>query len=224
MILSEDLLLLLTDDGSGRTMESGERLAFVLAGGVLTDLLLAGRVAVAAPGESVRAGRLVVRDATPVGDPVLDEGLRRLASTTPKKPQSALGPLRSGLLDELRARLVARGILRVEQGKVLGIFPRTSWPAEDSSHEAGLRQRLRDVLVDGRHPDPREAALIALLHSVNQVPVVMGDVGVSVRDLRARSSAIAHQHIGAEAVRRAITAYENNSVADGFGVFVTGVS
>jgi hypothetical protein len=210
MILADDLLLLLTDDRSGRPAESGVRLENVVAGAVLTELLLLSRVRVTGPGESVRAGRVVVQDASPVGDALLDEALRRIASGTPKAPHTLLAHLRPGLLEGVRARLVERGVLRVEDGKAFGLFPRTSWPAEDSTHETQLRERLREVLALGREPGEREAGVIALVHAVNRVQNVLGDLGVPGGEVRARASAIAQRHVGGDAVRRA-----NNALTPG---------
>lgn len=206
MILADDVLLLLTDDTSGRPAEKGVRLENVIAGGVLAELLVLGRLRVTGPGESVRAGRVVVQSTEPVGDPVLDEALRRVANGTPKAPHTLLAHLRPGLLEGLRARLVDRGVLREENGTVLGVFPRTSWPAEDATHETQLRERLRAVLADGQDPDPRESGVVALLHSVNRVQNVLGDLGVPGSQVRSRAAAVAQGHIAADAVRRANTA------------------
>lgn len=213
MILADDVLLLLTDDASGRPAETGTRLELVVAGGVLVELVLLGRLRVTGPGESVRAGRVVVASGDPTDDEVLDAALLRVADGTPKKPQSLLAQLRPGLVDRLRRRLVDRGVLRVEEERVLGVLPRAAWPAEDSTHEAELRRRLREVLADGREPDPREAGVIALLQAVNRVQNVLGDLGVPGGQVRARAAAIAQGHVGADAVRGAIRAASPADVA-----------
>lgn len=120
--------------------------------------------------------------------------------------QSLVTTLGKGLADGLRARLVTRGILRAEEGRVLGIFPTRVWPATDSRHEAQLRTALWDVLVRGRAPSPREACLVSLLHAVDQVPKQFRADGVTPRQLRERARALAEGEIGGEAVRRAVDA------------------
>lgn len=215
MILADDVLLLLTDDASGRPVGEGDRLDLAVAGAVLLELLLHGRLRVAGPGESVRAGRVVVQSQEPVGDAVLDEALARAAGTTPKKPQSLLAHLRPGLVDAVRARLVERGLL-ADGGAASSVAPRDSWPAEDAAHDAELRARLREVLAEGREPDPREAGLVALLQSVHRVPEVLGDLGSPAAEARARAVAIAQHHVVADAVRRAISATTaDRAAADG---------
>jgi len=169
VILSEDVLLLLIDDASGKFVVDKTRLDLALAGGVLLDLATLGRVDVTGPGEPVKAGRLVVRDAGPTDDSVLDEALRRIGEMGPKKPESVVPKLAKGLRQDLLGRLISRGILRAQEGRVLGIFPSHSWPALDSGHERQVRSGLHDVLVAGRSPAPREAALVSLLQAIDQV-------------------------------------------------------
>jgi hypothetical protein len=206
MILADDLLLLLTDDVSGKPVIDGTRLDLALAGAVLLDLATAGRVDVAGPGEPVKAGRLVVRDPRSTDDPVLDEGLRRIATMAPKKPENVVPVLAKQLRPAIFARLVHHGMLRAVEGRVLRIFPTTSWPAVDPTHENQVRAGLHDVLVVGRTPTPREAALVALLQAVDQVPTVLRGSGVAKGELRRRAKAVAQGGFADAAVRRAVEA------------------
>lgn len=205
MILAEEILLLLTDDGLGRRVVDSARLDLVLAGALLLDLAVLARVGVAAPGEPIKAGRLVVRDLRPVGDPVLDQALSLISAAGPKKPEVVLPKLRKGLRPALYVRLVDRGILRCEERKTFGIFRSLRWPAVDSRHEVQVRARLREVLVLGRTPVEREVAIISLLHAVDQIPKVVGTAEVGARELRRRAKAMSGG-IADEAVRRAVEA------------------
>jgi hypothetical protein len=207
MLIAEDLLLLLTDDVSGKTTVDAQRLGLALAGAVLVELVLADRVAVTDEGRWGSGSRVALVSAAPLGDPVLDEAIRRIAGRRqPIGAQSLLTTLGKGLPDELRHRLVARGILRAEEGRVLGIFPTRAWPAADSTHEAGVRKALWDVVVVGRTPTDREVCLVSLLHAVDQVPRQFATEGMTARQLRSRAKALSEGNVGGEAVRRAIDA------------------
>lgn len=61
MLLAEDLLLLLTDDGTGKLAASSTEVDVALGGALLVELTLMQRVDVAGSDERVREGRLVVR-------------------------------------------------------------------------------------------------------------------------------------------------------------------
>src|SRR5215208_6739076 len=75
MLLAEDLLLLLTDDDTGKLAASSTEVDVALGGALLAELALMDRVDVAGADERVREGRLVVRDANPTADSLLDEAL-----------------------------------------------------------------------------------------------------------------------------------------------------
>lgn len=211
MLIAEDLLLLLVDDVTGRVGADTTRLDVALAGAVLLELATAGRVAV--EDEGPHAGRLVVRDASPTGDTVLDDALGRIAGRSrPARPKDALSTLAKGLRPALLERLVGQGIVRAEQGRILGVFPVHRWPAVDSAHEDATRRGLHDVMT-GRAPTQREAALVSLLHALDQVPKVLAQEGVDKRRLKARAKEVADAGFAGEAVRQAIEAIDAAMVA-----------
>ncbi|MEQ4207155.1 GPP34 family phosphoprotein [Actinopolymorpha sp. B9G3] len=212
MLLAEDLLLLLVDDATGKPVTDGTKLDHAIAGALLLELALQGKIDVAETREeNVRKGRLVVRDHAPVGEPVLDDALTFIAGKNGKKPDSVIGPLGKGLRARLLSGLADRGILRREEGRILGIFPTTRWPAEDSRHENALRERLHDVLVVGLTPDDRIGALVSLLSAIDVVPKVVESL--DRRALKRRAEEIAEGAWAADAVRRAVEAVNAATVA-----------
>ena len=202
MLLAEDLLLLLTDDRTGRLVVNKAHVDVALGGAQLIELSLAHRV------DLDDRKRLVILDASPTGDPLLDSALAILQHRAGKKPSAALGPLGKGLRPRLYDRLTAAGILRVDHGKVLGLFPTTSWPTASGGRESVVRRDLVGQLVQGLTPEPRTAALVALLHAlrVTHKVVVPHEHGIGRRDLDRRAKAIAEGNWGSQAVRQSIDA------------------
>ncbi|GAA5109692.1 GOLPH3/VPS74 family protein [Haloechinothrix salitolerans] len=195
MLLAEDLLLLSYDDDTGR--KSGvENLDYALAGAVLIELAERDRL------DITENGKLTVVDGSPTGHAVLDDWLDKAAKYEGKKPKDAVPSLSSGLADRVLTTLAERGILREEKGKVLGIFPTTRWPAQDSSHELALRERLRSVLVDGAEPDERTAPLIALLSAVDGVGEVVEKH--ERKDAKRRAEQIAEGNWASTATKKAV--------------------
>lgn len=94
-------------------------------------------------------------------------------------------------------------MLEEDQGKVLGLFPVTRWPAKDARHEQDVRTRLESVLKVGTAPDQRTAALIALLSALNVVPKVVTDA-VDKKALKQRAKEIADSDWAAAAVKKAV--------------------
>ena len=114
VLLAEDLLLLLTDDDTGRLAAPSTEVDVALGGALLVELTLMQRVDIAGSDERVREGRLVVRDPDPTGDGLLDEALTIAGQNEGKKPQSVVARLGKGARVRLYERLVAGGVLRAE--------------------------------------------------------------------------------------------------------------
>ena len=206
MLIAEDLLLLLTDDRTGKLVVSSNQVDVALGGAVLLELALAHRVDVAGESEAVRKGRLVVTDASPTSDALLDEALATLGTKQGKKPKDVATALGKGLRDRLHARLADRGLLREASGMILGIFPTRNWPANDTAHENAVRALLVHALRVGATDDLRVAALISLLHALKTVEKAVDPLTVRVteKELKANAKHIAEGNWASEAVRTAI--------------------
>jgi len=192
--LAEDLLLLLLEDETGRLITDGTSTDNALAGAVLVDLVNAGRV-------RAEGKKLHVMDTSSLDEPVLEDGLARMSEKAPMHPQRAVELLDRHVRQNVLDRLVARGLVRREKSKVLGLFPRSKWPAVDSAHEDAIRAKLTEVLVDGAEPDARSGALISLLYAIDAVhKVVEGDK----RSLKAKAKKISQGDWASTAVRQAI--------------------
>ncbi|MFI6677908.1 GPP34 family phosphoprotein [Kribbella sp. NPDC050470] len=204
MLIAEDLLLLLYDDESGKPITGSPGLDYALAGAVLIELTMLGKLDVAGEGEEVKRGRLKVLDATPTGDGILDERLAYVAGKPGKRPKDQIGRLSKKLREQVLARLAERGVLEADQDKVLGLFPVTRWPAKDARHEAEMRTALESVLKVGTTPDERTGALVALLSALNVVPKIVTDA-VDKKALKHRAKEIAESDWAADAVKKAVS-------------------
>ncbi|MGE0541473.1 MAG: GPP34 family phosphoprotein [Dehalococcoidia bacterium] len=164
--IAEELLLFALDDEKGTTVWSGAAaLPYGLAGALLADLALRGNVALR------QKQAVAVLDGTPTGDDILDDALAQIAtSRTSRDTQQWVTRLTSKvkrLRDRLEDRLVAQGILRKDQHRVLFLFPFERLPTDDPTVERGLRDRVRAAILEDEAPDPRTAVLISLLQSCN---------------------------------------------------------
>lgn len=224
MLLAEDLLLLLTDDDTGKLAASGTEVDVALGGALLVELTLLQRVDVAGPHERVREGRLVVRDTSPTGDGLLDEALTVAGQQEGKRPQSVVTRLGKRVRGRLFQRLVDGGVLRAEEGRVLGIFPTHRWPALDSAHESSVRAGLVAALRAGATDQTRTGALVSLLLALDAVDQAVdpGAVGLSRRELSANARRIAEGDWAGTAVRHAIDSMNAAVIAATTAVVVGG--
>lgn len=211
MIIAEDLLLLLYADATGKAVVERTKVDHALAGAVLIELAMSGHVDIAGENGVERKGRLVVRDRSPFGDDVLDGALAIIDDKEGQKPQNVLGTLAKRLRDRLLVRLADRGILERREEKVLGLFPTTRWPAADAAAEAEVRSQLDAALLLGKEPDPRTAALVAMLSAIDSVQKVVD--APDRRAVRKRAKEIAESAWAAVAVRKAVEAVQAATTA-----------
>jgi hypothetical protein len=208
MLLAENLLLLVTDEASGRLSVPRDQLDPGLGGANLVELTMMGRVDLSGAGSAGKPGRLIVRDPSPAGDDVLDAALRIVLAHAGHRPSAVIRPLGRDLRRTLYERLAASGALRAERGRVLRMFPVRRWPAQDAGHETEMRRLVTQALVQQATPDAGGAALIALVHALRCEHKIVDPrlSGLSRRQLRTRAEEIAQSSWAPEAVRTMIDA------------------
>lgn len=209
-MIAEDLLLLLLDDEKG-TLAQSDKIRPLLGGALLIELALAERVEVADKTSRWRDAK-VVAVGTPLGEPMLDAALATVAEK-PRTAQDLVNRIGKGARERLQERLAERGLVARRQGKALGIFPRTTWPAADATHEASVRSLLQGTLVQGLTPDARTAALVALLAAVDHAHKVVDRGDVPAKEIKARAKLIADGDWAAKAVKDAVAAAQAATMA-----------
>lgn len=198
--LPEELLLLAIDDTTGKiSPPEPNALNYGLAGAVLMDLLIAGRLDLA-------NGKLVLADAASTGNAVLDEAALEIGRN--EKVGDArywvdkLG--RAHLKERILERLVQRRILRREEHRIVWVIPLDRYPTADPAPEREVRQRIRDVVLEGVAPEPHIAALIGLMKACNLTALVF--TKDEQRSYGQRIDQIAHGDAVGQAVSRAAEA------------------
>ncbi|MGW1373028.1 GOLPH3/VPS74 family protein [Streptomyces sp. NPDC002446] len=159
--LAEEIVLLSLDDESGSAKQR-QSAGWAVAGGILLELVLAGRV-------SIAGKHLALTDMTPTGDPLLDGRTAMIATwmrgRTKRRVTDWLTKDQSKAVSAALESLCRRGVVVEEEHKALGVFPVRRYFEADGAVEAELRERLGAVVLGGVAPDTRTAGLIALIHS-----------------------------------------------------------
>lgn len=169
----EEIVLLALDDRKG-SLRDVPPLAFhySLAGALLGDLALHHRI-------DTDPERLFVVNPASVGDPLLDPALARIVAEPESHSVSRWlsifshdgGRLKQAALD----RLTARGILRVEERKILWVLGGRRYPLLDNREATEVRTRLSALILSDDLPDPRDAVLIGLISACDLVPHIFPD-------------------------------------------------
>ena len=157
---AEEVLLLLLQDTGGRFARVPDAsLRYALGGAVLMDLALENRI-------DTDLRKLVLVDATPTGDALLDPSLAEVATAEGvhdarhwvERLAARAGDIRSAALE----RLVERGILERSADRFLWVFRARRYPVVDGEAEREVKLRIFDVLFADNLPGPRDVVLICL--------------------------------------------------------------
>jgi len=162
--LAEELLLLAYDDETGKASVSQIGLDLGMAAAVLIDLALAGRIA-------MDGNLIIARSATPVGEPIADAVLAKIAGDSPHTAASWVQRLRHRLRERVLDDLCARGVVRDVDETAMEFIHVHRYPTVDSSVERDVRDRLAAAL-NGDKPDERTAALATILAAVRMEPAL----------------------------------------------------
>jgi hypothetical protein len=158
--LPERLYLLAYDTQHGR-ITARRHLGYLMRAAILAELLLQGHLADATGGPVTR---------TPVAaDPLLDSVLQQVAGSRRRSWRHWVNKGHGAASRQVRERLESGGWIRVERGRLLGLFPTTTVTVRDSRVVKRLTARVSAALRAGRPAsrlDPMDAGLAALAAAV----------------------------------------------------------
>lgn len=171
----------------------------MLAGAVLADLALEERVDTT----TTRFGTVHVRAVE--GRAPSDEILLaawKYVSEKPRPVQSVLPAIGPKLREPLLKRLIARGDIVEERTR--GLFAKVSLDRGLGGRRAGLVKDVRMVLVGGVEPNPRIAALVALIWGSGTLPQFGREIPWTSQVI-ARAQELERGNWGAAASAEAVT-------------------
>ncbi len=203
--LHEEVLLLALRDEKG-TIEPGTMYHYALGGAILAELAFENRIEM----DSGKRKLVNVRDTSPLGDPILDECLTKVAEAK-RRGAAATWVSRFASLRDLKHRvaqgLCRKGILKEDEDQILLIFKRRLYPEIDPRPERALRERLRQaIFTEVAEVEPRTALLAALANGASLLNPVFGRK--EVRSRKKRLEQIANGDLTVKATKEAIEAMQ----------------
>lgn len=164
--LGDDLVLLSIRPNG--VIATAARLRFGLSGSELVRLAARRRV-------TIERDRIVVLDAEPTGDVLLDEALASLDGRPKAKEWVAQD--REELVRRYLERLAAAGTIQLERRKALGFIRVDGWTVLDPGRLASARARLDVVALGTGAAGLSEVALAGLSAAVGLPPVIYPGFG-----------------------------------------------
>lgn len=175
MRFAEEILLMLLDEKTGYFIPIPEwKMSCVLAGGVLMDLALENRI-------DTDVETLTLIDSTPTGDELLDSTLEEIAKETGAySPQYWVERI-ARHADEINTkalnRLSRKGILDTDEGGFWNLSSKVArsgrYPLVDGRTGEEIKSRIMRTLLDDEIPDPRDIAIIGLMHSCGGIRAIL---------------------------------------------------
>lgn len=204
LFLYEEIMLLALKDQKGTLVTSYVR--FALAGALLAELLLEGRIAV----DDSRRKMVNLLDAASIDDPILDQCMKRMAASPKRAPLKTWVTRLArtkGLRHQVARRLCGRGILRSDEDNVLLVFTRRIYPTVNSLPKKEIVERMRAAIMsDVAEVDPRTTVLISLARGAQLLGKVLGRGALKGR--RDRIKQIVQGEAMGKATREVIEACE----------------
>jgi len=164
--LGDDLVLLAIRPNG--VIAAAARLRYGLSGSELVRLAALRRV-------TIERGRIVVLDAAPTGDALLDEALASMDGQPKAKEWVAHD--RDELVRRYLERLAAPGTIQLERRKALGFIPVDGWTILDHGRLAAVRARLDAVALGTGAVGLPEVALAGLVAAVGLPAVIYPGFG-----------------------------------------------
>jgi hypothetical protein len=182
LALVEEIVLLSLDDATGAHLPlMPQAIGYGLAGAVLADLEMAGRIA-------TRTKCVEVLNAAPTGNPLLDPWLQKI--TASEKCHSIAYWLLT-LSDEKRDieqaaldHLIERGILKRQDKKILWVIGLRRYPTVHNEERIEVRTRLSRLIQSEELPTHFDATLISLLRGCYLISEVFGSELLEGRSAR----------------------------------------
>lgn len=207
----EHLMLLALRDDKGTLESKASMHSFALGGALLAELSIHGRITI----DDTKKAMVDVVDRRPLGEPVLDDCLERVAIAK-RRARASTWVQRFANLKRLRHRVAAglcrQGILRDDEDTVLLVFTRKVYPTIDPRPERELLGRLRDaVFGDAPSIDP-DVALVVTVANASDLLAVHFDKA-SLKRRKSRLEAIAEGDLVGAATKRAVQAAQQAAMA-----------
>ncbi len=161
----EEILLLALRDKKG-TILFGVNYQQALAGALLAELLILNKVEIDSVG---KRKFIVLKNSKPTGNSLLDECLEKM--TAAKRRATAQSWVQrfaniSRIKHKAAESLCRKGILKIEENKVLLIFNRKIYPEVDPRPEKRLMDKIYNAIFgNNKELDPNTVILISICNS-----------------------------------------------------------
>jgi len=173
LCFAEEIFLLALDDREGSLKPLPvSALEYALPGALLIELAFLDKI-------DIDLKSLQAVDRSPTGSALLDDVLRQIEAKPEPQPTSYwlsfFADQARQIQERVLAQLVAKGILKIEDKKILWVFKTRRYPVMDNREIKEVKTRLRELIMGDDIPDPREAVLVSLADACHLLDDLFSD-------------------------------------------------
>jgi Golgi phosphoprotein 3 len=206
LFLYEEIMLLALKDEEG-TIASGSMYNYAVGGAIIAELLLSQRITV---DQSKRKKLISVASPELLNDSLIDEWIMKMSSSKRRKTVqdwvSRIANTRD-LKHRVATQLCQRGILKMDEEKILILFTRRIYPEINPEPERLIIDRLYNAIFsDTNDLDARTIVLLSLAKSSNILPFIFGKKEIKQRKIRIEQ--IVNGEMAGKATKEAIEAMQ----------------
>lgn len=206
LFLYEEILLLALKDEEG-TIAAGTMYNYAVGGAIIAELLLSQNIVIT---QSKRKKLVSVINPELLNDSLIDEWLMKMTSAKrPKTIEDWVSRIAStrDLKHRVAIQLCQRGILKMDDEKILLLFTRRIYPEINPEPERLIIDRLKNaIFTETDDIDARTIVLMSLAKSAEILPAIFGKKEVKQR--KQRIERIVNGDIAGKATKEAIEAMQ----------------
>ncbi len=174
LTIPEEIYLLTIDEKKGQQGGVPENIFnVVLSSSILMDLAVQQRI------DSDIEGTIIPDSKEKTGNAILDEILMQIHSSKENKDIlhwityifKDIKHIKERIVDNL----VSKGILKIEEQKVLWVFSSRKYPKIANKEVKEVKNRLREIIFSDEIPDFRDIAIISLVHHGEMIQFILTD-------------------------------------------------
>lgn len=173
LTIPEELYLLAVNETQGDIQPTNYRsFKVALSGAILMNLALENRI-------DTDLEQIIIDKREPTGNEVLDivfnEMLLAHTGQSAKYWIDRLTEKSDGYKNMILNSLIRKGVLKIEDKKVLWVFSSRKYPIVDNSEVKEVKSRIRDLIFGEEIPDVQDITIVSMLFYSGMLDLILSD-------------------------------------------------
>ncbi len=209
LTIPEELFLLSTDHSKGSISNTNSNsFQLALAGSILMELALQNRIDTDTEG-------VIIENTELTGSEILDIALNDMQLDADRRNinfwLNRLCEKHETIVDSILNALIRKGLLKIENRKVLWVFNSPKYPIRDQAEVKDVKSRLRELIFSEEIPELHDMVIISLLYNSGMLYFILDQEEMA--QYKARTETIAKMDLIGQNIGKRIAEELNLAIA-----------